>query len=264
MRNDAIDNGQSFDWGKASKDYARYRDIYPKEFYDKLAELSLGIKGQDALDLGTGTGVLPRNMYHYGANWTGTDISENQIAYAKKLSEDANMDIKYLISSAETIDFPDASFDVITACQCFMYFDKDVLLPKIHRMLKSGGHFCVLFMAWLPEESEIAKMSEKLVLKYNPSWTGGHMIRYQLDTPPWCGDLFEPSNMLTYDLPVTFTRESWHGRMKACRGIGASSLSENKIASWEQEHLAFMQTVPEVFDILHYVTILDVQKRGKI
>lgn len=48
MRNDAIDNGQSFDWGKASKDYAKYRDIYPKEFYDKLVELSLGIKGQDA------------------------------------------------------------------------------------------------------------------------------------------------------------------------------------------------------------------------
>lgn len=145
-----------------------------------------------------------------------------------------------------------------------MYFDKDVLLPKIHRMLRSGGHFCVLFMAWLPEESEIAKISEKLVLKYNPSWTRGHMTRDQLDTPPWCGDLFEPSNMLTYDLPVTFTRESWHGRMKACRGIGASSLSENEIASWEQEHLAFMQTVPEVFDVLHYVTILDVQKRGKI
>ena len=44
----------------------------------------------------------------------------------------------------------------ITACQCFMYFDKDILLPKIYRMLKTDGHFAVLFMAWLPEESEIA------------------------------------------------------------------------------------------------------------
>ena len=264
MRNNAIDNGKSFDWGRTSEDYAKYRDIYPREFYEKLAELSIGVKGQNVLDLGTGTGVLPRNMYPFGASWTGADISENQIAYAKKLTEEAGMKISYLVSSAEAVDFPDNTFDVITACQCFMYFDKAVLLPKINKMLKTNGHFCVLFMAWLPEESDIAKASEELVLKYNPSWTGGRMTRYKLDAPPWCGDMFEPVNMLTYDLPVTFTRESWHGRIKACRGIGASSLSEAEKAAWEREHKAFMQTVPESFDILHYVTVLDLKKRDKI
>lgn len=69
--------------------------------------------------------------------------------------------------------------------------------------------------------------------------------------------------MLTYDLPVTFTRDTWHGRMKACRGIGASSLGEDGIAAWEQEHIAYMQTLPGVFDILHYETILDVKNRGE-
>ena len=28
-----IDNGKPFDWGKTSESYAKYRDIYPKEFY---------------------------------------------------------------------------------------------------------------------------------------------------------------------------------------------------------------------------------------
>lgn len=256
----SIDNGQAFDWGKASKEYAKYRDIYPKEFYEKLAELSLGVQGQKVLDIGTGTGVIPRNMYVYGADWTGADISENQIAYAKRLSQEAGMNIRFLISAAENIDFPDGSFDLITACQCFMYFDKDVLLPRVHRMLKTDGHFVVIYMAWLPEESEIAKTSEEMVLKYNPSWTGAHMTRYTLETPPWCKDLFEPVHMLTYDLPVTFTRDSWHGRMKACRGIGASSLSRDEISAWENEHMEYMQNVPEVFDILHYAAILDVKK----
>lgn len=262
IRNQTIDHGQAFDWGRASKDYAKFRDIYPEKFYEKLAELSLGVKGQNVLDIGTGTGVIPRNMYAYGAHWTGADISENQITYAKQLSQEAGMDISYLVSAAEDINFLDESFDVITACQCFMYFDKDIILPKIHRMLKPEGHFAVLFMAWLPGESEIAKASEELVLKYNPSWSGGGMTRYTLETPPWCKDLFEPAHMLTYDLPVTFTRDSWHGRIKACRGIGASSLSQDEIAAWEKEHIAYMQTVPEVFDILHYVSILDVKKVG--
>lgn len=260
IQNQSIDHGQVFDWGRASKEYAKYRDIYPKEFYEKLAELSLGIQGQKVLDIGTGTGVIPRNMYIYGADWTGVDISENQITYAKQLSQNAEMNIKYFVSAAEDIDFPAESFDVIMACQCFMYFDKKILLPKIHRMLKRDGYFAVLFMAWLPEESEIAKTSEEMVLKYNPLWTGGRMTRYTLETPPWCKDMFEPVHMLTYDLPVTFTRDSWHGRMKACRGIGASSLSPKEIVAWEKEHLEYMQTVPETFDILHYVTILDVKK----
>ena len=30
-----IDNGKPFDWGKTSLDYAKFRDIYPKEFYQK-------------------------------------------------------------------------------------------------------------------------------------------------------------------------------------------------------------------------------------
>lgn len=262
IRNAAFDHGNPFDWGRASKDYAKYRDIYPKAFYEKLAELSLGIKGQKALDIGTGTGVIPRNMYGYGADWTGVDLSENQIAYADKLSREAGMDICYQAVAAEEMDFPDESFDVVTACQCFGYFDQEVILPNIYRMLKKDGHFAVLFMAWLPEESEIARTSEELVLKYNPSWTGAHMTRYSLDVPPWCGELFEPVHMLTFDQTVTFTRESWHGRIKACRGIGASSLSREEIAAWEQEHLTYLQTVPEQFDILHFISVLDVRKRG--
>ena len=44
IQNESIDHGQVFDWGRASKEYAKYRDIYPKEFYEKLADLSLGIQ----------------------------------------------------------------------------------------------------------------------------------------------------------------------------------------------------------------------------
>ena len=259
--NKEIDNGKAFDWGLVSKDYAKYRDIYPELFYQKIVELGLCLKGQKVLDLGTGTGVLPRNLYKYGANFTGADISINQIEEAKKISEELNMKINYIVSSAENLDFPDNSFDVITACQCFMYFDKTIVLPKIHRLLKDNGHFCILYMAWLPDESEIAKISEDLILKYNPSWTGGKMKRYMLGTPEWSKELFEVENAITYDLNVSFSRESWHGRMKACRGIGASSLSDEEIAKWETEHLSFLSTVPETFNILHYVSILNLRKR---
>ena len=84
--NKRIDGGKAFDWGRTSADYAKFRDIYPQEFYDRIISRKLCINGQNVLDVGTGTGVIPRNMYQYGAKWTGTDISENQIAQAEILS----------------------------------------------------------------------------------------------------------------------------------------------------------------------------------
>lgn len=261
MKLNNIDNGKAFDWGQASKDYAKYRDIYPELFYQKIINLGLCVSGQNVLDLGTGTGVLPRNMYKYGANFIGADISENQIIEAKRLSVANNMNIEFIVSSAEDINYPDKTFDVVTACQCFMYFDKSIVIPKIHKLLKDDGHFCILFMAWLPYESKIAKFSEDLVLKYNPYWTGQGQKRYSLETPEWSKQLFVVENALTYDLNVPFTRDTWHGRIKACRGIGASSLSKEKIYEFEKEHLDYLETVPETFDILHFVSILDLKKR---
>lgn len=91
--------GKAFDWGKTSSDYAKYRDIYPQEFYDKIINRKLCINGQNVLDIGTGTGVIPRNLYSYGAKWVGTDISENQIKQAKELPKDT--DIEYYVCSTE-------------------------------------------------------------------------------------------------------------------------------------------------------------------
>ena len=66
FKND-IDGGKVFDWGRTSSDYAKFRDIYPPVFFEKVAERGLCTKRQKVLDIGTGTGVVPRNMYKYGA-----------------------------------------------------------------------------------------------------------------------------------------------------------------------------------------------------
>lgn len=259
ISNKNIDNGKAFDWGFASADYARYRDIYPDEFYEKIVDSGYCKKGQTVLDLGTGTGVLPRNMAKYGAKWIGTDISENQIKYAERLTEKENLDIKYIVSSAEDLDFEESRFDIVTACQCFMYFDKNIILPKINKFLKPDGHFLILYMAWLPFESEIAKLSENLILKYNPLWSGKGMTRYSLDEPVWAKKYFTVCNALTFDADIKFTRESWNGRIKACRCIDAS-LSKEEIKSFEKEHLKMLNHFPDEFTILHYATILDLKK----
>ena len=143
-----IDAGKAFDWGQTSADYAKYRDIYSDKFYRKIVDRGLCVEGQNVLDLGTGTGVLPRNMYRFGAAWTGTDIAENQIEQARRLSKEAGMTIDYAAIPTEKLDFSDNTFDGITACQCFWYFDHERVMPNLARMLKAHGRLLILYMAW--------------------------------------------------------------------------------------------------------------------
>lgn len=93
------------------------------------------------------------------------------------------MDIGYYAMPAEKIDFPDASFDAATACQCFWYFDHEKLIPQLCRMLKSNGRLLVLCMEWLPFEDKIAGMSEDLVLRYSPDWSGAGETMHPIEIP---------------------------------------------------------------------------------
>lgn len=256
-----IDGGKPFDWGKTSEDYVKYRDVYPVVFYEKIVERGLCIKGQKVLDLGTGTGVLPRNLYKFGAEWTGTDISGEQIAQAKRLSEQSGQNIAYQVVATEDIDVVEETFDVITACQCFYYFDRENVIPKLARMLKQNGRLLILYMSWLPLEETIAQASEELVLKYNPKWSGAGQGRHPVLVSDAVRKLFDVVYSVEYDMDVCFTRETWNGRLKATRGVGAS-LSSKEVAAWEKDHMELLEKIaPEEFSIRHQVRMLELKKK---
>ena len=84
MEKITVDEGKAFDFGKTSKAYAKYRDIYPEDVFEKLYEIGVGVQGSRWLDLGTGTGVIPRGLAKYGADIVATDISEQQITEASR------------------------------------------------------------------------------------------------------------------------------------------------------------------------------------
>ncbi len=263
QHDESIDHGSGFDWGNASEEYAKYRDIYPEEFYRRIVERGLCISGQRVLDLGTGTGVLPRNMYRFGAEWTGVDISDRQTGQAKRMAAERNMAIRFFTAPAERTGLPDGAFDVVTACQCFFYFDQAKVLPEIARVLHPRGRLLILYMTWLPFESEIARGSENLVLKYNPLWTGAGFQRYQPEKAALSNPFFECIGCEAFSLALPFTRESWQGRIIACRGVGASSLPPEQIEAFKREHEAYLQTAPETFSIPHFITMLDFRRRNR-
>ena len=256
MKLDNVDNGNEFNWGKTSSDYSKFRDIYPNSMYQKLLNIGIGHKDQNILDLGTGTGVFPRAMYKYGAKFTGIDISEEQIKQAKMLSQEHNMDIFYKACSAESTELETNTFDIITSIQSFIYFNKGKIIPEIKRLLKNNGKLVIVWMVWLPKECKIAEETEKLVLKYNPKWTGAGCIRTDDNNIlKFVPEALETEEEINYYENLEFNYETWAGRIRACRGVSAS-LPEDKVVEFNNEHVKLLKNITkEPFEIIHEIKI---------
>ncbi len=250
-----IDNGKAFDWGHTSSAYAKYRDIYPEKLYERLRELGVANDGTSWLDIGTGTGVLPKNLYNEKAIITAVDITEEQIIYAKNKAEENGWNINYIVAPAEKTNLPDNSFDCITAAQCFWYFDRDKMISEIKRMIKPDGKFIKVYLTYTLDD-EIASFSHNLVKKINTSWTpeaSGSKDMFD--------DLFDGRVTESFCCDIPFTRESWHGRMCACRGTLAS-MDKDSYEKWEKMHKEFLSECPEEFTIKHklYISYFTIKK----
>ncbi|MBI1335481.1 MAG: methyltransferase domain-containing protein [Phycisphaera sp.] len=97
--------------------------------------------GQKLLELGCGMGVASCVFAKVGYHVTGVDISDGNLEVARNLAQ-ANGLIKsctFARSACETLDFPDASFDVVTGIDILHHTDVPRVLREVHRVLKPGG-----------------------------------------------------------------------------------------------------------------------------
>ncbi len=249
----AKDGDRRFNWGRTSGDYAQWRPDYPAEFYERLVEQGVGIPGQRIVDLGTGVGFLALNFARRGANVSGVDVAEGQIRQARDTASGEGLEIDFRVAAAEETGLPGATFDVVTASQCWLYFDCERAIAEVHRLLRPGGVLMLCHFSWLAREDEIARATEELVLKHNPDWSASDWSGEIPDIPPWAEGRFEKVGGFVFDAPVPFTREQWRGRIRACRGVGAA-LSDEEVERFDREHAELLERIaPPEFTVLHRV-----------
>ncbi len=71
--------------------------------------------------------------------------------------------------------------------------------------------------------------------------------------PKWAEGHFRLKGMFYYDEQIPFDIDTWRGRIRACRGIGAV-LSEKEVKRFDQEHEKLLrETVEENFTVLHRI-----------
>ena len=225
----------NINFGRTASDYGRHRAGFPEAFFERIQKLGLIPDGTRLLDLGTGTGTIARGMAQRGCMTSAVDISEQLIATAKQLDEQAGVQISYHIASAEETGLGDESFDVVTAGQCWHWFDGDKAAQEVKRLLVPNGHIIIAHFDWLPLKGNMVESTEALILQYNPLWKGSGGNGFY---PQWLihlGDAgFVDLETFSFDINAEYSHEAWRGRIRASAGVGAS-LSDEKVADFDAE-----------------------------
>ncbi|HEX3623942.1 MAG TPA: class I SAM-dependent methyltransferase [Verrucomicrobiae bacterium] len=249
----------NLNWSATSHDYLRYRPGYPKQFFTLLRQLGIGAAGQDILDLGSGTGALAIPFARAGARVTAVDLSEGQLAAQKVTARKYGVanKIKFKAGHAENTGLLDHSFDAITASMCWTYFDVEKMKIEVPRLLRPGGLLLVSTLIWDKHDEGVVGHTHKLIAKYNrEARPRPNARRWDADVVPrWSQKWLRLKTFHEFTANVPFTRESWRGRIRACRWIGAA-LSAEQTEAFDREHAALLRRIaPARFDIPHRITI---------
>jgi SAM-dependent methyltransferase len=221
------------DFGLTASDYGRFRAGFPEDLVGRLA--GLGAVGPEvrALDVGTGTGSLARLLAPHVRSVVGTDPAAALLEEARALGAPPNL--TYEVGVAERTGFEAESFDLVTAGQCWHWFDAGRAAAELHRVLVPGGHIAIAHFDWIPLPGNVVEATEDLIRRYNPEWAlGGGTGLY----PRWLADLaragFERIETFSFDLAVPYPHEAWAGRIRASAGVGAS-LPEDRVRAFSAE-----------------------------
>ncbi len=143
-----VRRGSSF--GAVAGAYAQYRPDYPEAAVRWcLAPAGPDISALRVLDLGAGTGKLTAALAGLGADVTAVEPDESMRGeFARRLPSQ-----RVLPGSAEAIPLPGGSVDAVLCGQAMHWFNLDLALPEIARVLVPGG---VLAGLWNNDDDRVA------------------------------------------------------------------------------------------------------------
>ena len=151
---------QARSFGGVADAYDRGRPGYPAE----AAAWLTGDEPLTVLELGAGTGKLTEQLVALGHDVHATDPDEAMLDILR-----TNLPtVRTSVGGAEKIPAPDNAYDVVVGAQCFHWFDHDVALPEIRRVLKPRGRLSLVWnmrderIPWIKKLGKIIGTQEQL------------------------------------------------------------------------------------------------------
>jgi ubiquinone/menaquinone biosynthesis C-methylase UbiE len=149
------------DFGRTATDYARYRQGFPDRFFDHLFATGFVRADNRVLDLGTGTGNVARGFATRGCAVTGLDKCAPLLDQAATLDREHGVQINYVLATAEHTGLASQIFDVITAGQCWHWFDRPKAAREARRLLVRRGSLILAHISRLPLGGGVVEATER-------------------------------------------------------------------------------------------------------
>jgi SAM-dependent methyltransferase len=163
------------------------------------------VVGRDVLELGCGAAQWSIALAGAGARPVGLDLSERQLAHARRLQRAAGVAFPLVHASAEAVPLREARFDlVLSDYGATTFCDPHGFVPEAARLLRRGGTFAftsstpILDLCWPLDEKH---PGPRLVLDYfgMHRFEDAHAVQFQLPYGEWIR-LFRRSGFAIEDL----------------------------------------------------------------
>lgn len=166
------------------------------------------LNGKDAIELGCGTAYVSSWLARRGARVVAIDNSSAQLATARRLQRQHGLDFELIHGNAESVAFPDASFDfAISEYGVCLWADPYRWVPEAARLLRAGGRLVFLANSFLmtlctPPEEDVAATDRLLRPSfgmYRIEWPTDPGVEFHLSHGDWIR-LFRTSEFEIEDL----------------------------------------------------------------
>lgn len=155
-----------------AEDYDRQRPLYTAQmFADILQFCGPDNKGQQALEIGIGTGQATRPFLQAGCRVTAVELGAHMAAVARKKYA-AYPNLQVLQADFETVDLPLGRYDLIYSASAFQWIDPEIGFPKVYALLRAGGVFARFGHALyrLPQYAPLTAAMDEVYEKYRPQF----------------------------------------------------------------------------------------------
>ena len=176
-------------WDRQAKTYDREMRFFDRVLFGDTRSWICHQATGDVLEVAIGTGL---NLEHYppDVRLTGTELSQEMLAIARRRANDLDRHVELRVVDAEALEMPSATFDTVvcTFSLCAIP-DHRKALAEMTRVLRPGG---VLLLAdHVASSSGVLRAGQRVLELVTVPLGGEHFLRRPLEHVRAAGFLIE-------------------------------------------------------------------------